>query len=55
MVTHVCLAHTDAVLNQIGLVAIQLIVEGLVLLLSLELFLRQFCTADRDTTYLRCP
>ena len=43
------LAHPDAVLDQAGLVAVQLVVEGLVLLLSLKLFLGQFRAADGDT------
>lgn len=45
MITHGCLAHADAVLDQVSLVAIQLIVKGLMLLFSLQLLLGQACTA----------
>ena len=45
MITHGCLANADAVLDQICLVAIQLIVQGLVLLLGFQLLLGQACAA----------
>ena len=46
MITHCCLAHADAVFDQVGLVAIQLIVKGLMLLFSLQLLLGQACAAE---------
>ena len=45
MVAHVGLAHADAVLDEVGLVAVELVVKGLMLLLSFQLLLRELIAA----------